>query len=197
MDICVDFDGTCVTNEFPMIGKDIGAVPVLKRLVEAGHRIILFTMRSDRREVISTGEEIHPEPGSYLTDALNWFKEKGIPLHGVNQNPDQDKWTDSPKAYGHIYIDDAALGCPKRMHPEISELPYVNWIGVEYMLEKEGLLNRTSDMLQYCESLLTGCGTYSEVEAILWQKGKLRPERLYSSIPTTQNPNASIKNDSK
>jgi len=28
MEICIDFDGTCVTHEFPKVGKDIGAVPV-------------------------------------------------------------------------------------------------------------------------------------------------------------------------
>lgn len=27
----LDFDGTCVTHEFPKIGKDIGAIPVLKK----------------------------------------------------------------------------------------------------------------------------------------------------------------------
>ena len=35
-----------------------------------------------------------------------------IELFGVNNNPTQKDWTDSPKAYGHIYIDDAAIGCP-------------------------------------------------------------------------------------
>lgn len=46
MIIAVDFDGTCVTHEFPEVGKDIGAVPVLKELVKKGHKIILYTMRS-------------------------------------------------------------------------------------------------------------------------------------------------------
>jgi hypothetical protein len=47
-----------------------------------------------------------------LQDAVNWFKTNGIPLYGVNENPDQKSWTDSPKIYAHCYIDDAALGCP-------------------------------------------------------------------------------------
>ena len=46
MIIVVDFDGTCVTHEFPEVGRDIGAVSVLKELVEKGHKIILYTMRS-------------------------------------------------------------------------------------------------------------------------------------------------------
>jgi len=40
MDIAIDFDGTCVTHEYPNIGKDIGAVPVLKRLMESGNQIL-------------------------------------------------------------------------------------------------------------------------------------------------------------
>ena len=36
----IDFDGTCVTHEFPNIGKDIGAVPVLRDIVAAGHKLI-------------------------------------------------------------------------------------------------------------------------------------------------------------
>ena len=32
--IGVDFDGTCVTHDFPYVGKDIGSVPVLKRMCE-------------------------------------------------------------------------------------------------------------------------------------------------------------------
>ena len=34
MDIVLDFDGTCVTHEFPKIGKDIGSAPVLKELIK-------------------------------------------------------------------------------------------------------------------------------------------------------------------
>ena len=54
MIISIDFDGTCVTHEFPLIGKDIGAVPILKKLVQRGHQLILFTMRSDKEAVSGT-----------------------------------------------------------------------------------------------------------------------------------------------
>lgn len=46
--IAVDFDGTCVTHEYPDVGKDIGAIPVLKELVDKGHKLILFTMRDGK-----------------------------------------------------------------------------------------------------------------------------------------------------
>ena len=113
MDICIDFDGTCTTHEFPKIGKDIGAVPVLKKLVESGHRLILFTMRSNVSDNTGFSKEVPViHNGNFLDDAVNWFKENNIPLWGINQNPEQISWTKSPKAYGQLYIDDAALGCP-------------------------------------------------------------------------------------
>ncbi len=122
LEICVDFDGTPVTHEYPKVGRDVGAVPVLKRLVDAGHKLILFTMRS----------------GKELKDAENWFKEKGIPLYGVNVNPTQKSWTSSPKAYGQLYIDDAALGIPLIINGV--DRPYVDWPKVEIMLEELGVL---------------------------------------------------------
>jgi hypothetical protein len=121
--IAVDFDGTCVTHEFPRVGRDVGAVPVLLDLVKSGARLILWTMRSDGRD----------DGGNYLTDAVNWFKEHGIPLFGVNENPEQKSWTGSPKCYAQIYIDDAAFGCPLKMgFPD--ERPFVDWRAVRAVL---------------------------------------------------------------
>lgn len=123
MYIGIDFDGTCVTHEYPKIGKDIGAIPVLKSLVQKGHQLILFTMRSDRT----------------LTDAVNWFKENDIPLYGIQTNPTQLSWTKSPKAYCHLYIDDAGLGCPIKVDINISDRPFVDWDVAEKMLQRYSL----------------------------------------------------------
>ena len=145
MEICIDFDGTCVTNEFPRVGKNIGAGPVLKKLVEAGHKLILFTMRSDIEEVFSEDETIHKVAGNYLTDAVNWFKENDIELYGINANPKQKTWTLSPKAYGQLYIDDAALGCPLKLAYSDNQatmfIQYVDWVKVEEMLKTIGVLS--------------------------------------------------------
>jgi hypothetical protein len=111
MKIAVDFDGTCVTHEFPKIGKDIGAVPVLKELVTDGNLIILHTMRC----------------GKGLNDAIDWFKKNDIPLYGVNEDPGQSKWTQSSKAFANVYIDDLALGAPLKMDPNLSERPFIDW----------------------------------------------------------------------
>jgi len=142
--IILDFDGTCVTHEFPKVGKDIGAVPVLKKLIANGHRLILFTMRSDVVNPKSESHEIHLESGNYLTDAVNWFKKNNIPLYGIQTNPTQHTWTTSPKAYGQLIIDDAGLGIPLivcNTFVPYSERPFVNWKKVEEMLIGMGLIN--------------------------------------------------------
>lgn len=138
VNIAIDFDGTCVTHEFPKVGRDIGAVRVLKRLIEEGHKLILWTMRSDVDEPRSDHPDIHAVGGKYLTDAVEWFAKNDIPLWGINTNPEQHTWTHSPKAYANLYIDDAALGIPLIL--VVDGRPYVDWCKVESMLEMRGIL---------------------------------------------------------
>ena len=135
----IDFDGTCVSHDFPNVGKDIGAVPVLKRLVNNGHSLILFTMWGDRFENKPTKDEsIQNVTGLFLTDAINWFKDNDIHLYGIQTNPTQHNWTNSPKSYAHLMIDDSALGCPLIFKKEISERPFVCWETIERYLEQIG-----------------------------------------------------------
>ena len=124
MYIAVDFDGTCVTHDYPNVGKDIGAVTVLKRLVNSGHKLILNTMRS----------------GDELADAIQWFIDNDIPLYGANENPTQKNWTNSPKVYAHLYIDDAAMGCFLCYDPNFHSRPYVDWKETASYLHARGLI---------------------------------------------------------
>ena len=141
MIIAIDFDGTCVTHSFPEIGKDIGAAPVLRKLVENGHQLILWTMRSNRITFKNIGEHITPDTeGRFLNDAIKWFMDNDIPLYGAQTNPDQKNWTESPKCYAQLYIDDAALGCPLIIDKEISERPFVDWKTIEQGLKQNGLI---------------------------------------------------------
>lgn len=135
IEILVDFDGTVVTHDFPNVGKDIGSVPVLKRLVEKGHKLILFTMRSHRPFLTFTGSS-----RDTLDEAVEWFAKNEIPLYGINTNPDQKNWTDSPKAFGQLLIDDIALGCPLIYNREIHQRPFVDWGKVEEILIEKGLI---------------------------------------------------------
>lgn len=121
MIIAVDFDSTCVTDNYPDVGRDIGAIPVLRELAEE-HQLILWTMRSGRA----------------LDKAVAWFRQHDIPLFGINENPHQHSWTDSPKAYADILIDDVALGCP--LVENEHGLPHVDWERVREELVRVGAL---------------------------------------------------------
>jgi len=117
MIVAVDFDGTIVEHRFPEIGEPVpGAIEWLKKFDDAGIKIILWTMRSDK----------NPQDRHFLTEAMMFCQMKGIKLYGANKNPGQD-WSTSPKAYAHVYIDDAAFGCPMIDSAEPGQRPMVDW----------------------------------------------------------------------
>ena len=93
--VAIDFDGTCVTNHYPHIGDDIGADPYLQAACALGAKLILLTMRD----------------GDKLEEAVGWFQTHNVPIWMVNRNPESG-WSDSPKVYAHIYVDDSGLMAP-------------------------------------------------------------------------------------
>lgn len=126
MTVCIDFDGTIVEHAYPDIGAPVPlAIETIKELQKQGHAIILLTMRH----------------GSTLQAAVDYLAENGITsLYGVNDNPKQKEWTMSRKVYGHLYIDDAALGCPLII--DKSDRPYVDWYLVGDYLRRLGFLTQ-------------------------------------------------------
>lgn len=124
MYIAVDFDGTIVFHEYPEIGEEVPfAISTLEALQDAGHDLILHTMRS----------------GKELQDAVKFLELRGISLFGVNSNPTQSKWTSIPKSYANLYIDDAALGCPLLRTKE-QPRPFVDWQEIQKLLKEQGVL---------------------------------------------------------
>ena len=75
--IALDFDGTVVTHEYPHIGEDAGAVPVLKELVANGYRLILHTMRHGALLEQALGEKFDP------TVYTQYLEEKYGELYGL------------------------------------------------------------------------------------------------------------------
>lgn len=128
MIFAVDFDGTVVTHKFPDIGESVGAERVLKSLIKNGHKIVLNTMRS----------HMPFKDRDLLQEAVDWFKERDIELYGVNETPGQKKWTDTPKVFADMYIDDAALGCPKTM---INGHSVVDWKRIDELFKSCGIIN--------------------------------------------------------
>ena len=78
--------------------------------------------------------------GETLQEAYDYLKDNGIELFGVNKNPEQN-WSTSPKAYCHVYIDDAALGCP--LIRKFNQRPMVFWPKVREFLKAKGLLTNS------------------------------------------------------
>jgi hypothetical protein len=125
MILAIDFDGTLCEHRFPDIGAEVpGAFKWLKKFQAAGAKLILWTMRSDGR----TGEG--KENGPVLTEAVEWCRERGVEFWAVNENPEQKTWTQSPKAYAQLYIDDAAACCPLRESRRSGGRPMVDWAAV-------------------------------------------------------------------
>ncbi len=123
--IAIDFDGTCVKHAYPLIGDDIGAQRVLKALVDAGHELVIWTMRH----------------GSTKMEALEWFRRNGINVSVDDDHFVKQTWTKSSKLFVNLYIDDAALGIPL-IYRE-GERPYVDWRKVEVMLIERLLIPDT------------------------------------------------------
>ena len=120
--IAIDFDGTVVKHKYPFMGEDIGAIPVLKELVANGHKLILFTMRSNYE----------------LIAAIGWFNQNEIPLYGVNKHPTQDNWTSSTKCHAEYCIDDRNIGTP--LLQDSQGRHYVDWNRMKSLLQMKKLL---------------------------------------------------------
>ena len=110
--VAVDFDGTIVDHRYPDIGMEVpGAMMWLREFQKHGASLILYTMRQDQ----------------HCDEAVEWCRERGVEFWAVNDNPTQKAWTDSRKIYAHVYIDDAAAGCPLRPSPRMGGRPMVDW----------------------------------------------------------------------
>ena len=121
--IAIDFDGTLVTHEYPRVGKTLPyAKEVVNMLAENGHDCFLWTMRDKNT----------------LDDAIKYCKDNNIKICAYNASTDQ--FSDSPKQYATLYIDDAALGCPLILNHDISNRPFVDWYNVAKQLAIYGLI---------------------------------------------------------
>ncbi len=97
MIIAVDFDGTIVEHKYPKIGKPLPfAFETLKMLINAGHQLILWTVRE----------------GKELEDAVEFCRKNEIEFYAVNSNyPNEESDFSKPrKIVADIYIDDRNFG---------------------------------------------------------------------------------------
>lgn len=101
MIIAVDFDGVLVRDEFPDIGKkNEEMVRAIKKLIEQGHEVILWTCRVDTE----------------LQNAVEWCKKNGLKFAAINDNAPSNKKkyekkypNGTRKVYADYYIDDHSI----------------------------------------------------------------------------------------
>ena len=99
MVIAVDFDGTIVEDRYPGIGMERPfAAATLRRLIERGHRLILWTVRE----------------GELLDEAVAWSEERGVEFYAVNKDFYEETKEEnkhySRKIKADVFIDDRNLG---------------------------------------------------------------------------------------
>ena len=114
MVIVIDFDGVCVEEEYPYIGRPLpNAVKVINKLYDQGHTIIIWSCRE----------------GESLEEAIEALDLHGFKYHHINQNcPERKKrfgGIDSRKVGGDVYIDDKCL-------PYL--LKGIDWLEIDKML---------------------------------------------------------------
>jgi hydroxymethylpyrimidine pyrophosphatase-like HAD family hydrolase len=95
--IAVDFDGTIVEHDYPLIGKEkIFAFQTLKELNKMGAKLILWTFRN----------------GKELDEAVEYCRDNGVEFYAVNKNYPEEIFDEnvSRKIDADIYIDDKNIG---------------------------------------------------------------------------------------
>jgi hypothetical protein len=156
--ILVDGDGTCwpqAPHGF-YSKKDIGSAAVLKELVNHGHQLVLWTCRNKSKK---NPYNYHLKDKSWrketsLDEALRWFKDRDIPLAGINAYLPGEKYIGrTQKPLADLIIDDTALGIPV-IEDEVDvysvktgrksacprKTKYVDWGKVKTLLVERGLL---------------------------------------------------------
>jgi hypothetical protein len=101
--IAVDFDKTLCYSNYPELGEpNLTLIEILKRLKNQGHRLILWTCRTN-------------EP---LEAAVKWCTNHGLTFDSINEDVPgigeelgiDGSWYDSArKVYADIYIDDKCV----------------------------------------------------------------------------------------
>ena len=95
--IAIDFDGTIVEDAYPKIGKPmIFAFETMKKLQSEGHRLILWTYRTEKK----------------LQDAVDFWKQQGLEFYAINKSYPEEEFDGkiSRKINATFFVDDRNIG---------------------------------------------------------------------------------------
>ncbi len=131
MNIYLDFDGTVVEHDYPQIGKlSPNSLEVIKKLQDAGHSIILNTMRV----------EFEDDSMQEALDFINLNEEViGINISRQTEQKIYPQRWNLDKIEDDIYIDDIAPNIPL-VKATMVDGRMVDWLKIEKQLLKKGIL---------------------------------------------------------
>jgi hypothetical protein len=131
--IYLDFDGTVVEHAYPEIGAlNPGSIRVIRRLQDAGHKIILNTYRADLAD------------GS-LEEALQFLNDPHHALLEISEftelkiHPPIWNW-ESVMASGILFIDDISEGTPMIPNIQLEFGRMVDWKTLEEWFVDTGFI---------------------------------------------------------
>ena len=95
--IAIDFDGTIVEDAYPKIGKPmIFAFETMRKLQSEGHRLILWTYRTEKK----------------LQEAVDFCKQQGLEFYAINKSYPEEEFDGkiSRKINATFVVDDRNIG---------------------------------------------------------------------------------------
>lgn len=139
MNIYLDFDGTIVEHDYPQIGKlNPNSLEVIKKLQDAGHTIILNTMRVEFDD-------------DSMREALDYINQnesiKGINISLQTELKIYPPQWNLDKIKDAIYIDDIAVNIPLIKAPTVGGF-MVDWLEIEKQLKQKGILEKDYDTVK-------------------------------------------------
>ena len=151
--IGVDFDNTCVIDEWPYVGASVpGATEVLKEIIKNGHELILFTQRTANYPECCPELAVYADTFGYnedgtvdlLTPALEWFEQNvGQEIFDVNKNGLWEEMCDDHgrKIFMDLLIDDHNVGMEfeEAINRFGAECRIVDWKFVDQWLVERGV----------------------------------------------------------
>jgi hydroxymethylpyrimidine pyrophosphatase-like HAD family hydrolase len=119
--ISIDFDGTIAKQTDDLIPKKLipNAKEVINWCYDKGCYIIIWTCRSGK---------------SQISSMMKFLKDNKIKFHIVNKNAPWITFTDSPKIFANLYIDDRGL-CE------------IDWLKIKDKIRQELIKEISKDIL--------------------------------------------------
>jgi hydroxymethylpyrimidine pyrophosphatase-like HAD family hydrolase len=137
MNIYLDFDGTIVEHNYPLIGKlNPHSLEVIKKLQDAGHNIILNTMRV----------EFADETMKEALDFINQNEEvTGINISQQTVRKIYPQRWDLDKIENDMYLDDIAANIPL-IKASMVEGFMIDWLEIERQLVEKEILKAETEL---------------------------------------------------